>query len=371
MALRDQLPTIRARPARPAELLTEEATKNALVMPTLRALDYDVFDPSVVVPEFTADFGVKKGEKVDYAIRMNGDVQILIECKPAQTDLATAHASQLYRYFSVTKAKFSILTNGIEWRFFTDLDAPNKMDDKPLFIFSILEYNDQYIVELEKFSAANFSINGIVAAASDLKLKSLITEALRKEFTSPSDDFVRIIGRRVRDGNMTAEVRARFATFITSCIADIMRDQANQRLKDAIERTPERIAVPTPTPVPTATAPSVAPEVPTEAVRTTAEELDAFRIIQAILRKDLDVGRIVMRDAASYCAILCDDNNRKPIARLYLEGKKKRIGIFDNKTEQRFDIVNLDEIYNYAEQLQAAVRPYLAPAAAKSPASSA
>ncbi|OOF29807.1 type I restriction endonuclease [Salinivibrio proteolyticus] len=111
---------------------TEEATKTALVMPFLHnVLGYDIFDPSEVIPEFTADTGTKKGEKVDYALMKDGEVQILIECKKVNETLSPKHSSQLYRYFSVTNARIAILTNGCEYQFFTDLDAPNKMDNKP------------------------------------------------------------------------------------------------------------------------------------------------------------------------------------------------------------------------------------------------
>jgi hypothetical protein len=359
MSLKEQLVTIRGRAERASEIQTEEATKNALVMPMLRALGYDVFDPAIVVPEFTADFGTKKGEKVDYAIRIGGEVQILIECKPITAVLATAHASQLYRYFSVTKARFGILTNGREWRFFTDLDIPNKMDEQPFFIFSVVEYGDQDLTELEKFAAANFSVDGIISAASDLKLKSLITEALRREFMTPSDEFARMIGKRVMTGAITADVRTRLSNLIVSCVTDILRDQANQRLKDAIDRPSALLPAGS---VVSATLP--APPVPetlasADPVRTTDEERDAFRIIQAILRKDIDVKRVAARDNASYCAILFDDNNRKPIARLYLEGKNKRIGIFENKAETRHDIGAIEDIYRYSDEIQASVKSYL------------
>ncbi len=360
MTLREQLVTLRARAERSAELLTEEATKNALIMPALKALGYDVFDPSIVIPEFTADFGVKKGEKVDYALRIGGEIQILIECKPVQADLSTSHASQLYRYFSVTKARFGILTNGREWRFFTDLDSPNKMDDKPFFIFSINDYNDQDLLEFEKFSAGSFSVDGIIAAASDLKLKSLISETLRKEFSAPSDEFARMIARRIHGGNLTAEVRTRFASLIVACVADILRDQANQRLKDAIDRpSSATVSVAIPASLPPVAVVNTAEAVgQPEGIKTTEEELEAFRIIRAILRKDVDFKRIAIRDAASYCAVLLDDNNRKPIARLYLEGKRKRVGIFRDKTETRHDIEGVDDLYSLADALVAAVRTY-------------
>ena len=329
-------------------------------MPMLKALGYDVFDPAIVIPEFTADFGVRRAEKVDYAIRIGGDIQILIECKPVHSDLTSIHASQLYRYYSVTKAKFGILTNGREWRFFSDLDAPNKMDDQPFFIFSISDYNDQDLIEFEKFSAASFSVDGIIAAASDLKLKSLISETLRQEFSSPSDEFTRLIGRRIHSGNLTAEIRVRFSALIAACISDILRDQANQRLKAAIDRP----AGDTATVAASGASPGVTSSQLGEAVaasdskNTTEEELEAFRIIRAIVRREVDSKRIHMRDAASYCAILLDDNNRKPIARLYLEGKKKRVGTFKDRVETRHDIQSVDDLYSLADEFVAAAKGY-------------
>lgn len=118
-------------------LLTEEAAKTALVMPFLQALGYDVFNPSEVVPEFTADVGTKKGEKVDYAICAGNKVTILVECKPSSAELDINHAGQLFRYFSVTNTRLAILTNGVVYKFFSDIERPNRMDDKPFFVFSV------------------------------------------------------------------------------------------------------------------------------------------------------------------------------------------------------------------------------------------
>ena len=112
---------------------TEEATKMTFIMPFLSALGYDVFNPSVVVPEYTADIGTKKGEKVDYAIFKDGEPFILIEAKAHNENLDN-HTNQLLRYFNTAPSiKFAILTNGIEYRFFTDIDAPNVMDKSPFW----------------------------------------------------------------------------------------------------------------------------------------------------------------------------------------------------------------------------------------------
>ena len=103
-------------------VLTEEAAKTAFVLPFLQSLGYDIFNPSEVIPEFTADHGIRKGEKVDYAIKQDGSITILIECKSVDAELGGNHAGQLFRYFSVTEARFSILTDGIRYLFFSDID---------------------------------------------------------------------------------------------------------------------------------------------------------------------------------------------------------------------------------------------------------
>ena len=149
-------------------LATEEATKTALIMPFFQLLDYDVFNPTEFIPEFTADIGVKKGEKVDYAIIRNGKPIIIIEAKSV-TDKLKKHDTQLMRYFSVTDAKFAILTNGINYKFFTDLEQPNMMDEKPFLEVNLLDIDDNEILQLKKFAKNTFNIETISSTASNLK----------------------------------------------------------------------------------------------------------------------------------------------------------------------------------------------------------
>ncbi|WP_238364316.1 type I restriction endonuclease, partial [Mesobacterium pallidum] len=148
---------------------TEEAVKTSVVLPFLQALGYDIFNPSEVVPEFTADAVGKKGEKVDYAILREGDVSILVECKGLATSLNEKHLAQLYRYFTVTNARFAILTNGREYRFYSDLEEPNRLDKRPFFILDILDISGFSVSELAKFAKANFDVNNILAQAERLK----------------------------------------------------------------------------------------------------------------------------------------------------------------------------------------------------------
>ncbi len=130
---------------------TEEATKMSLIVPFFQLLGYDVFNPTEFCPEYTADVGIKKGEKVDYAIILDKSPAILIECKWSGQCL-DKHSSQLFRYFGTTKAKFGILTNGITYQFFTDLDEPNKMDLTPFLEFNILEFTENVANEEKNFT---------------------------------------------------------------------------------------------------------------------------------------------------------------------------------------------------------------------------
>ena len=166
----DQIKVLAAKiPKLSESIKTEEATKNALVMPLLNILGYNVFDPTEVVPEFTTDYGTKKGEKVDYAIIQGGKPIILIECKNIDADLDKEHASQLFRYFSVSEAKIGILTNGIVYRFFTDIDTPNKMDDKAFLEINLLDIKEPLINELKRFKKESFNIDDLANIACELK----------------------------------------------------------------------------------------------------------------------------------------------------------------------------------------------------------
>lgn len=184
-------------------IATEEATKTSIIMPFFQILGYDVFNPSEFTPEYTADVGIKKGEKVDYAILNNKVPVILIECKSINEEL-TKHDSQLFRYFGTTSAKFAILTNGIVYRFYTDLDEPNKMDEKPFLEINMLDLKDAQIPELKKFHKENFDLTQIIDTASELKYMGLMRNVIRDEFTNPTDEFVRyILGCGVFEGVKT------------------------------------------------------------------------------------------------------------------------------------------------------------------------
>lgn len=347
-----------------ASVQTEEAAKTAFVMPFLQSLGYDIFDPHVVVPEFIADVGLKKGEKVDYAIKVNDKIAILIECKGCGVNLGQTQMSQLYRYFHVTEARFAILTNGIEYWFYTDLDEPNKMDQRPFFRFNMLDHRSDDVGELQKFTSDAFDVAAILSTASNLKYSSAIKAELLKEFDNPSDEMIRLLVSRVFEGNITAKVKGDFAPLVAAAFRDAIRDRVSDRLVTALEVTSGAaagltVSIPSSTPTAPTTPPTAGAE-DGEDVVTTEEEIEGYHIVKAIVRSEVKADRVTMRDAKSYCAILLDDNNRKPLIRMHFNSKSvKYISLFDaDKNGEKIKIDSLDDIYTYAERLKVTAASY-------------
>ena len=142
---------------------------------------------------------LRKAKKVDYAILDNGQPTILIECKSCSEQL-DKHSSQLFRYFGVSPAKFGILTNGIIYRFFTDLEESNKMDLVPFLEINMLNLKDSSINELKKFAKENFDKEKIFSTVEELKYSSLIKGLLSREYETPSENFIRFILSDIYEG---------------------------------------------------------------------------------------------------------------------------------------------------------------------------
>jgi hypothetical protein len=350
MDLKDQIKVIADRTKHKDQIQTEEATKNAFVMPFLQSLGYDVFNPLEVVPEFIADLGIKKGEKIDYAIFKDGNPTILIECKHWAQNL-NIHDGQLLRYFHVSKAKFGILTNGIVYRFYSDLVSPNKMDEKPFLEFNITDVRDNQIEELKKFHKANFDAESIVNTASELKFMNELKHLLHQELTNPTPDFVKHFAKQVYPSVVTAKVLEQFKKKKKKSIQQHISDLITERLKTALSKEDEKNA-----------DNSISIEQNLEdisKINTTDEELEAFMIVKTILRQKIPATRITYRDAQSYFAVFLDDNNRKAVCRLYLNGGRKFIGTFDdNKKETKNEIEILDDIFNHSEILLKTIETY-------------
>lgn len=347
MELATKLVELEKRTAQHRELLlTEEAAKTALVMPFIQALGYGVFNPAEVIPEFTADVGIKKGEKVDYALAIDGKLAILIECKPSSIELDLKHASQLYRYFSTTEARIAILTNGVVYQFYSDTEQPNKMDEKPFFIFSMDGIRRTDPAVLERFAKSSFDIELIIAEAGRLKLQSQLRIELEKEFAHPSEEFVRLMMARLYNGRANAAMKEQYHAALTSSIATLIRDRVNERLTSALN-----VANPAPDIIEEGASDDMSDG---SGIITTEDEIAGFRIVQAIAARHVDPERVVIRDSKSYCAILLDDNNRKSLARLHFNSPTTRyVGTFMGKTETRHPVAALTDIYRLEEAIVA------------------
>lgn len=320
---------------------TEEATKTSLIMPFFSLLGYDVFNPNEFSPEYTADVGIKKGEKVDYAITIDDKLTMLVEAKSVNENLQK-HGSQLFRYFGTTTAKIGILTNGIKYKFYTDLEETNKMDITPFLEINLLELKENDITELKKFCKDNFDINTIISSASNLKYASSIEKILSEEFANPSDDFIRLVlNKGVYEGVKTQNVVDKYRPILKKSINYYINTLVNQKLQNALnsssaENNNEVIE-------------EIAEE---DSIVTTTEELESYYIVKAILSEFVSPNTLYYKDTYSYFGILYENKVTKWICRVYLKENVKFVIIPDeNKNEIRYEINDIIDIYKLKDKL--------------------
>lgn len=356
----DFIDDVRMRSGRFRERLgyleTEEATKTALVLPFLEMMGYSIFDPTEVVPEFTADVGTKKGEKVDYALMQAGKPIIVIEVKKYGSNLSQVEMSQLLRYFTVTDAHFGVLTDGIVYRFFSDLDQPNVMDPTPFFQFNMLDFTDNEVEELKRFTKSAFDLEETLEAAAMLKYTKGMKQVLARQLNNPDPEFTRLLARQVYSKLLTKPVMERFTEVVKQAFREFINDRINATLKTALAReATEEVPESEPEPEEAQEPTSV-----DSRVVTTAEELEGLEIVRDILEGTVELERVVIRDTVNYCGILLDDNNRKPLCRLRFNAKSvKRIGVFDEGRREHVHIINsLEDIRDYADQIRATANRY-------------
>lgn len=182
-----------------SSLQTEEATKMALILPFIKALGYDVFNPMEVCPEYDCDISKSKGEKVDYAIFKDDSPILVIECKHWNQNLSI-HNAQLSRYFVSTDARFGLLTNGIQYNFFSDVEKPNIMDSTPFLSFDIRKLNTDEISILSYFTKECFSINHTFNIARKWKYRNIVRELMIQELKEPSKALSKIIASKIDNG---------------------------------------------------------------------------------------------------------------------------------------------------------------------------
>ena len=331
---------------------TEEATKTSIIMPFFALLGYDVFNPDEFLPEFTADVGIKKGEKVDYAILIDGSPAILIEAKWIGEPLEN-HDSQLFRYFGTTKAKFAILTNGQYYRFYTDLDEPNKMDEVPFLDINILDLKDSQVPELKKFHKSTFNVADIFDTASELKYSNEFKQKLSVELQNPSDDFVRFFLGSVYSGMKTQAVIEKFKPILKKSLNNFISELMNDKIKSALATSKDEPETPEETPE------EIPMNEPENKIVTTSEELEAYFIVKSLLKELVPIQEIFYKDTESYMAVNYKGKVTNWICRLVLTDSKKLLILPDeNKKPVTYQLSNIYEIENYSDQLKTVLSRY-------------
>ena len=339
---------------------SEETSKIALITPFLRLMGYDTTNPAEVKAEYTADVGTKQGEKVDFAILEDGNPIIFIECKSATNELNTDNISQLFRYFSITDIQIGLLTNGVEYQFFTTGEDNNRMDEKPFLDIDLLNLTKKDIKELEKFKKVNFDIDEVVSRADNLKYRNLIKKTLLSEFEHPSDEFVKAIGKQVYEGILTQNVKEKFSNIISIAINEIINEKINKTLADAVASNEEEQE--------DNNAVEAEEENNEDGVVTTELEKEAYLIVKSIASELIDAGLVAMRDRKHYCNILYDDNQRFPIVRLYFNNPEHlRVEFYDKitltsnggKIGEKVNIEQVSDLYNHKQRMIDVVQQYL------------
>lgn len=312
----------------------EEATKMALIVPFLSALGYDIYDPTEVMPEYVADFAIKKAgqfEKVDYALAINGTIVMLVEAK-ARGQKAEAHDGQLSRYFNgLLKTKVAIVTNGIEYRFFTDLRDKNFMDKEPFFSFNVLQYEPKDIENLKFFHRDNFDAAAISRHAEEMVYVTGMTQLIGNILRSPSEEFVRFLVTELGKVSLSYEIQGRITSkvlekfepivkkSIQSSLLELMTRSLSQEMAQAVESSNASKQAEI-----EETAQEAQQELEGAKIVTTAEELEAFEKIKAITDNSTTYHvEVKYKDTVNYFGVNLLGKTNRWFMRLYLSAQKK------------------------------------------------
>jgi hypothetical protein len=338
---------------------TEEATKTSLIMPLIQTLGYDIFNPEELIPEYVADVGIKKGEKIDYAIMQGEEPAILIEAKSVNEQL-DKHDSQLFRYFGTTKAKFAILTNGIQYKFFTDLDEQNKMDQKPFFVIDMMDLKEVDIMELAKFCKNDFDVANVLTTASELKYTGEIKQYLENQWDEPSDDFIRVVLNDIYQGVKTKKVIDNFRELVKKSLNQYVNEKVNDKLQKALYTSSENSNIEKQNggvQIENEETQVENTRLPEDEIHTTEEEIEGYVLVKLILKEEIDPSRVLYRDNKSYFNVLLDDTIRKWVCRLGLNGTNKYIQLNDaNRTSIKINSIN--DILDYKKEILDVARQF-------------
>ena len=355
MDFKDQITQLAERISKQKDVIqTEEATKNAFIMPMIAVLGYDVFNPFEVVPEMDCDL-TRKGDRIDYAIKKDNATILLIECKHCGQNL-DLHNTQLAKYYAASNARFGILTNGIEYRFYADLDKINIMDKNPFLIVNMLNLSDNVIEQLKKFHKSYYNESDILSTAQELQITIQIKDLLIRNFQNPGEDFTRYFIRCLNDGKSTAKQVEIYKQILKKSIASLINDIISDRLNVTIknegqEQQDKESSITSDT---NHTTYGVVYSDAENGIATTQEEIDAYNIIRSILHKYISDDKILYKDFKSYFAIGIENPSYWWICRLAFGQRNKSIYFPAEgyKSQTKVNIDTIDDIFKYADKIE-------------------
>lgn len=340
----------------------EAQTRTSLVEPFLRALGYDTSNPSEVVPEYGANFAVhgsKQDNHVDYGILdADGTPRIVIEVKHHRIQLNNGY-KQLASYFVATQAKLGILTNGLIYRIYTDLDRVNVLDLAPVLEIDLRSAPDALLSELKFLTKDEFDPAMIKSRGKDRRIVNGIKKVLREQLQEPvHEDLVRYFFRELNPGQtFTNKIKPIYQKYTHRALTQFIQDEIDLFLTKARSTNVSE----------SLSEPILDSELEVNlgtTIETTDEELEAYAIVKMLLGSIIDADRLYLRDRLSYCNVLLDDNKNKPVCRFYFNGAQKAISVFDqpgetaSEREDKILISAIDDVMGLRDRLHSSLATY-------------
>ncbi len=324
-----------------SSIKTEEATKMTLIMPFIQQLGYNVFDINEVVPEYIADVGVKKGEKVDYAIKINGKVAIIIEAKDVNQEL-NRHPKQLARYFVNTEAKIGILTNGLEYWFYTDVEKDNVMDDEPFFVFNLKDYKEKDLIQLKEFKKDSFDETKLYGKAEELRLVSSLMNEINTMMQNPSDELVKLLINNIYNGVKTQSVVQEYREYIVRAFQKNIDVELVKKLNTMFPDTNISIKQEEEAPIQKA---ETKPE-----IETTENEMLVYAYITSMFKEE----EITWKDNRSYFNVILNNKVTKWICRVF-DKKQLKVEFYNEESNIVVELDKPIDIFNHYETIEQAI----------------
>lgn len=310
---------------------TEETTKQALILPLLGILGFSPYDPTKVRAEYFADLpGIKSGERVDYALFCQSLPVMLIEAKSYKENLNN-HAPQLMRYFNASpEVEFAIITNGLEWRFFTDLKNKNVMDEKPFLTINFKKLDKNKINTLFGFHHDTFQPETLRLLAEENTYLSAFTKTILNSLKEVDLDFVRYIASRSNTGRQLTQ---KFIESITPLVKQAVQKAVSEMIISSLSTPPSE---PSETETEDANVLSDIIDPLNEKIVTTVNEQTLFNMVLVLLGEETD---IEYKDTESYFSILYQGKTNRWLLRYYENKQKPYITVpFDLSEQQKKQI---------------------------------